>query len=93
MDSFDKRYKHKERELLIYYQTKLLSELLLLNAVFSNNEYNGTTGSDLFHILQKKAKLSDQEKRKMIENATFFLKLKYQKKLLDFEKMEFETDY
>lgn len=90
MNSFDRDYHEKERKLIIYYNTKLLSELILLNYEFSNHEYNGTTGEDIFNTLQKKIKLSKKEKQQIITDAISLLKIKYRKKLKDFEKIEFE---
>lgn len=90
MNIFDEHYKQKERKLIIYYNTKLLSELLILNYEFSNHEYNGTTGEDVFNILQKKIKFAKEERQQIISDAILILKIKYKKELIDFEKMEFE---
>lgn len=90
MNCFDKDYQEKERKLIIYYNTKLLSELILLNYEFSNHEYNGTTGEDIFNILQRKIKLAKKEKQQIITDAISLLKIKYRKKLNNFEKIEFD---
>lgn len=90
MNIFDIDYNKKEKALFKYHYTCLLSELLLLNYEFSNHEYNGTTGQDVFYKLQKKIKLSEKEKQNMIDNAISLIKTKYNKKLSNFEKIEFE---
>lgn len=56
MNIFDMDYNKKEKNLFKYHYTCLLSELLILNYEFSNHEYNGTTGQDVFYKLQKKIK-------------------------------------
>jgi len=90
MNIFDQHYKEKERKIIIYHYTELLSKLLILNYEFSNNEYNGTTGEDVFNILNKKIKLSEKEKQEIITNATILIKIRKGKKLIDFNKIEFE---
>ena len=56
MNIFDIDYNKKGKDLFKYHYTCLLSELLILNYEFSNHEYNGTTGQDVFYKLQKKIK-------------------------------------
>ena len=56
MNIFDMDYNKKEKNLFKYHYTCLLSELLILNYEFSNHEYNGTIGQDVFYKLQKKIK-------------------------------------
>ncbi len=90
MNISDQHYKEKERKILIYYYTELLSKLLILNYEFSNNKYNGTTGEDVFNILNKKIKLSEKEKQEIITNAITLIKIRNSKNLIDFNKIEFE---
>ena len=54
MNIFDKDYKKKEKNIIKFSHTILLSKLLLLNYEFSNHEYNGTTGEDVFKYYKKK---------------------------------------
>lgn len=89
MNTFDRDYKEKERNTIKYFHTILLSKLLLLNYEFSNHEYNGTTGEDVFKILQKKINYSEKEKQEIIDNAIMLLKING-KTVTDFEKIEFE---
>lgn len=70
----------------------LLSELVYLNYEFSNNKYNGITGNDVFNLLNRKIQLTKQEKENIINNATFLIKFKYNKNIIDYEKLEFEED-
>lgn len=90
MNVFDKEYKEKEKKIIKFFHTILLSKLLLLNYEFSNHEYNGTTGEDVFKILHKKISYSKKEKQEIIDNAIMLIKIKYGKTLIDFEKLEFE---
>ncbi len=89
MNIFDKDYKKKEKNIIKFSHTILLSKLLLLNYEFSNHEYNGTTGEDVFKILQKKISYSEKEKQEIIDNAIMLLKING-KTVTDFEKIEFE---
>ena len=41
-------------------------------------------------MLQKKIKLSEKEKQNIISNAISLIEIKYNKKISDFEKIEFE---
>ena len=90
MNIFDIDYNKKEKDLFKYHYTCLLSELLLLNYEFSNHEYNGTPGKDVFNKMKKKIKLSEKEKQNIIDNAISLIEIKYNKKLSNFEKIEFE---
>jgi hypothetical protein len=90
MNIFDIDYSRKEKDLFKYHYACLLSELLILNYELSNHEYNGTTGNDVFNKLQKKIKLSEKEKQNIISNAISLIEIKYNKKISDFEKIEFE---
>lgn len=89
MNIFDIDYSRKEKDLFKYHYTCLLSELLILNYEFSNHKYNGITGNDVFNKLQKRIKLSEKEKQSIISNAILLIEIKYNKKLSDFEKIEF----
>ena len=89
MKIFDIDYSRKEKDLFKYHYTCLLSELLILNYEFSNHKYNGITGNDVFNKLQKRIKLSEKEKQSIISNAISLIEIKYNKKLSDFEKIEF----
>ena len=90
MNIFDQHYTEKERKIIIYYYTELLSKLLILNYEFSNNKYNGTIGEYVFNILNKKIKLSEKEKQEIITNATTLIKIRNGIKLVDFNKIEFK---
>ena len=89
MNIFDIDYSRKEKDLFKYHYTCLLSELLILNYEFSNHKYNCITGNDVFNKLQKRIKLSEKEKQSIISNAISLIEIKYNKKLSDFEKIEF----
>lgn len=89
MNIFDKDYKKKEKNIIKFSHTILLSKLLLLNYEFSNHEYNGTTGEDVFKYYKKKISYSEKEKQEIIDNAIMLLKING-KTVTDFEKIEFE---
>lgn len=52
MDTFEKQYRFKEKELLCYINSILLSELIFLNYSFSNKEYNGIGGKEIWKIIE-----------------------------------------
>ena len=52
--SIDDMFKNEEKKIRKLFDTKLLSELLLLNYQYSNNEYLGTTAEDVYNSLSKK---------------------------------------
>ena len=49
MSSIDESYLLERDDLFRYFDTMLLSKLLYINYVYSNVEYNGTTGDDAFN--------------------------------------------
>ena len=48
--SIDDMFKNEEKKIRKLFDTKLLSELLLLNYQYSNNEYLGTTAEDVYNL-------------------------------------------
>lgn len=54
--SIDDMFEKEEKNIRKLFDTKLLSELLLLNYQYSNNEYLGTTAEDVYNSLAKKIK-------------------------------------
>lgn len=67
--SIDDMFKKEEKKIRKLFDTKLLSELLLLNYQYSNNEYLGTTAEDVYNSLAKKFKYTKKEKEQIIKNA------------------------
>ena len=59
--SIDDMFKNEEKKIRKLFDTKLLSELLLLNYQYSNNEYLGTTAEDVYNSLSKKIKYNKKE--------------------------------
>ena len=92
MDLINYDYCNKERQTILYYNTLLLSELLYLNYEFSNNKYNSISGTDVFNLLNRKIQLTKQEKNDIINNAIFLIKLKYNRKLKNYDTLEFEEN-
>ena len=92
MNLIDYDYRIKERKIILYYNTLLLSELLYLNYEFSNNKYHGVTGNDVFNLLNRKIQLTKQEKQNIINNATFLIKFKYNRNIKNYNKLDFEED-
>ena len=64
--SIDDMFKKEEKKLRKLFDTKLLSELLLLNYQYSNNEYLGTTAEDVYNSLSKKIKYTKKEKEHIV---------------------------
>ena len=61
--SIDDMFKKEEKKIRKLFDTKLLSELLLLNYQYSNNEYLGTTAEDVYNSLAKKFKYTKKEEK------------------------------
>ena len=62
--SIDDMFKNEEKKIRKLFDTKLLSELLLLNYQYSNNEYLGTTAEDVYNSLSKKLNMPKKKKNK-----------------------------
>lgn len=62
MDTFEKQYRFKEKELLCYINSILLSELIFLNYSFSNKEYNGISGKEIWKILSQNTYFQPKKK-------------------------------
>lgn len=73
--SIDDMFKKEEKKIRKLFDTKLLSELLLLNYQYSNNEYLGTTAEDVYNSLAKKFKYTKKEKEQIIKNAILLLNI------------------
>lgn len=72
--SIDDMFKNEEKKIRKLFDTKLLSELLLLNYQYSNNEYLGTTAEDVYNSLSKKIKYTKKRKRANSKKCYFTFK-------------------
>lgn len=97
MDIFEKECRKEEHEAKLYYTTCLLAEMLWINYTFSNNEYRGTTGDDVFKLALKKEEYTKEEKKLMIENALKLMQMQHRVKvdisgdaMLKYQNLDFE---
>ena len=92
--SIDDMFKKEEKKIRKLFDTKLLSELLLLNYQYSNNEYLGTTAEDVYNSLAKKFKYTKKEKEQIIKNAILLLNIEHGINVINYEELNFEKyDY
>ena len=83
-------FKNEEKKLRKLFDTKLLSELLLLNYQYSNNEYLGTTAEDVYNSLSKKIKYTKKEKEQIVKNAIQLLNIEHGINVINYEELNFE---
>ena len=86
----DDMFKREEKKIRKLYDTKLLSELLLLNYQYSNSEYLGTTAEDVYNSLTKKIKYTKKEKEQIVKNAIQLLNIEHGINVINYEELNFE---
>lgn len=84
----DQDYKKQEHEMILLYDTFLLTHLIWSNYCFSNKEYNNTTGQDIWNSIILDRKYTMIEKEKIINNASSLLEIKHQLKLVNFNNID-----
>lgn len=88
--SIDDMFKNEEKKIRKLFDTKLLSELLLLNYQYSNNEYLGITAEDVYNSLSKKNKYTTKEKEQIVKNAIQLLNIEHGINVINYEELNFE---
>lgn len=88
----DDMFKREEKKIRKLYDTKLLSELLLLNYQYSNSEYLGTTAEDVYNSLCKKNKYTKKEKEQLIKNAIQLLNIEHGINVINYEELNFDVN-
>ena len=77
LNQFQKKYQKDERILIKYFHTKLLSELLYLNYIYSTFKYENITPEDLLRKVIKGTRYNGLEQLEILEEAKLLLKIKY----------------
>mgnify|MGYP007069925156 CR=1 FL=1 len=84
MNDLNKQFKQERYFIKKKYVTYLLSELIWLDYIYSNNKYSNTSGEDIWNSL-KNDTYSQKEKEQIIEDAISILKINHKKvKVVDF---------
>lgn len=87
--TLDELFIRDEKRAKKLYDTELLAKLLLINFEFSNQKYLGTTATDIYNNLHK-IKYTSNDIEEIKTNAIMLLKIKYNIKVNDLEKLDFE---
>ena len=84
----DQDYKMQEHEMILLYDTFLLTDLIWLNYCFSNKEYNNIMGQDIWDSIISEEKYTRIEKEKIINDASHLLEIKHQLRLVNFDTLD-----
>lgn len=88
MNSTDSIYKKEEKRIIKYHHKLLLADLLYVNYVHSNFEYDGVTIEDIYRFVTKGTRYNGLEQLEIIEEAKLLFKIKYNK-IISFNKKGF----
>lgn len=88
MNSTDSSYKKDEKRIIKYHHKLLLADLLYVNYVHSNFEYDGVTLDEIYEYVVKETRYNGLEKIEIIEEAKQLFKIKYNK-IISFNKKRF----
>ena len=88
--TLDKLFLKNEHEIKKYYDTELLAHLLLLNYQFLNNKYHNISASEIFKNLHR-VKYSKKDLEQIKNNAIVLLDIKYNIRVNNLEKLDFES--
>ena len=79
MKSSDKYYYKDEKRVIKYHHKLLLADLLYLNYVHSNFEYDDVTIEEIYKFVTKGTRYNGLEQLEIIEEAKILFKIKYNK--------------
>ncbi len=79
MNSTDSSYKKDEKRIIKYHHKLLLADLLYINYVYSNFEYDDVTIEDIYKFVTKESRYNGLEQLEIIEEAKALFKIKYNK--------------
>lgn len=88
--SMDKLFLRDEKRIKKLYDTELLAYLLLLNYQFLNNKYHNISASEIFKNLHR-VKYSKKDLEQIKNNAIALLDIKYNIRVNNLEKLDFES--
>ena len=87
--TIDELFLRDEKRIKKLYDTELLAHLLFLNYQFSNSKYHNISASDIFNNLHK-AKYTKEDLEQIKNDASILLRIKYNIKINNFDKLDFE---
>lgn len=79
MKSSDSLYIKEEKEIIKYHYKLLIADLLYINYVHSNFEYDGVTIEEIYKFVTKGTRYNGLEQLEIIEEAKILFKIKYNK--------------
>ncbi len=82
MNSSDSLYRKEEKKIIKYHHKLLLADLLYINYVHSNFEYDNETIEEIYKFVTKGTRYNGLEKIEIIEEAKILFKIKYNKYIL-----------
>lgn len=82
MKSSDEYYLKDEKRIIKYHHKLLLADLLYINYVHSNFEYDNVTIEEIYKFVTKGTTYNGLEKIEIIEEAKILFKIKYNKYIL-----------
>ena len=88
--NMDKLFLRDEKRIKKLYDTELLAHLLLLNYQFLNNKYHYISASEIFKNLHR-VKYSKKDLEQIKNNAIVLLDIKYNIRVNNLEKLDFES--
>lgn len=88
--SMDKLFLRDEKRIKKLYDIELLAHLLLLNYQFLNNKYHNISVSEIFKNLHR-VKYSKKDLEQIKNNAIVLLDIKYNIRVNNLEKLDFES--
>lgn len=88
--NMDKLFLRDEKRIKKLYDTELLAHLLLLNCQFLNNKYHNISASEIFKNLHR-VKYSKKDLEQIKNNAIVLLDIKYNIRVNNLEKLDFES--
>ena len=87
--TIDELFLRDEKRIKKLYDTELLAHLLFLNYQFSNSKYHNISASDIFNNLHK-VKYTKEDLEQIKNDASILLRIKYNIKINNFDKLDFE---
>lgn len=88
--NMDKLFLRDEKRIKKLYDTELLAHLLLLNYQFLNNKYHNISANEIFKNLHR-VKYSKKDLEQIKNNAIVLLDIKYNIRVNNLEKLDFES--
>ncbi len=79
MNSTDSSYTKDEKRIIKYHHKLLLADLLYINYVHSNFQYDDVTIEEIYEFVTRGSRYNGLEQLEIIEEAKALFKIKYNK--------------